>query len=347
MPTSSFDTFFACTIIVAVALIGMAFLGSTMQTRIASTQEINKDAYLKAIADHIITNPGSPVDWGTNSSLPVDFGLASSLSNSAYELDMDKICRLNKLNNCSISYPDLSNASKLNNIALGIKVSQLMTLNVQQLSNSTVGSNTSFSFIVSSSIDSKPNSAKLHFYVASGTYLAEINSTIPESGTGQVTVQMPTAEIDSALLVAFARASIDDRITSYAIYNFAQSAQESIPTSTDLALSPLDYTLNLNNGSPGITIQNGCVFSYSYQQSLASIKGSQISIPKLIDPSPSVLVVVGLNGTDHFQEWTAYPQIPLKIGANFDGSEQNVFSYIVTANGVLYRLDLSLGDLPN
>ena len=65
MPTSSFDTFFACTIIVAAALIGTAFLGSTMQTRIASTQDINKDSYLKAIADHIVTNPGSPVDWGT------------------------------------------------------------------------------------------------------------------------------------------------------------------------------------------------------------------------------------------------------------------------------------------
>ncbi len=59
-----------------------------------------------------------------------------------------------------------------------------------------------------------------------------------------------------------------------------------------------------------------------------------------------VLIVEGINGTNHFQEWTAYPQIPLKIGANFEGSEQNIFSYIVTINGVLYRLDLSLGDLP-
>ena len=59
-----------------------------------------------------------------------------------------------------------------------------------------------------------------------------------------------------------------------------------------------------------------------------------------------VLVVCGFNGADFFQEWTAYPQVPLKAGANFAGSEQNVFSYIVTVNGVLYRLDLSLGDLP-
>ena len=78
---------------------------------------------------------------------------------------------------------------------------------------------------------------------------------------------------DNALLIVFARASIDDRITSYAIYNFANSTQESTPSSTKLGLSPLDYTLNLNDNSPGLTIQNGYVFSYSYQQTLPSTDG--------------------------------------------------------------------------
>ncbi len=345
MPTSSFDTFFACTIIVAVALISMAFLGSTMQTRIASTQDINKDSYLKAIADHILTNPGSPADWGTNYALSFDFGLAKSNSNTAYELDIDKISRLNSLNNFSLSYPELSNAAKLN-IALGIKVSQLMKINVAQSSNSTSGSDTSFTFQVSANIDSKPTSANLHCYVAANTYLTAVNASIPDTGTCQVTLQIPTAETDNALLITFARASIDDRITSYAIYNFANSAEESIPHSTELALSPLDYTLSLNDSVPGLSVQNGYAFSYSYQQHLPSTGASEISIPILLDKSPIVLVVGGLNGTNNFQEWTAYPQVPLKAGANFGGSEQNVFSYIVTVNSVLYRLDLSLGDLP-
>ncbi len=343
MPASSFDTFFACTIIVAAALIGMAFLGSTMQTRIDSTQDINKDSYLKAIADRIVTNTGSPIDWGTSSALPVDFGLASSFSHSTYELDMDKICRLNSLNKYSISYHDLSNAAKLD-MALGIKISQLMTINIIQSSNSTVGSDTSFTFQISTNIDSKPTSASLHCYFAADTHLTEINASIPDVGIGQVTVQIPTSETENTLLIAFARASIDDRITSYAIYNFAHSTQESILSSTNLALSPLDYTLNLND--TGLVVLNSYVFSYSYQQQLPSIEGSQVAIPKLLDKSPLVLVVEGLNGTSHFKEWTAYPQIPLKIGANFDDSEQNIFSYLVTIKEVLYRLDLSLGDLP-
>jgi hypothetical protein len=318
-----------------------------MQNRIAGTQDINKDSYLKAIADRIVTNPGSPTDWGTKSSLPIDFGLASNLSYSPYELDMDKICRLNNLNNYSLSYPELSNASKLTNMALGIRISQLVTINIQQSSNFTEGGVTSFSFTVSTSIDSKPTSANLHSYVVADTYLTEINSTIPDMGVGNVTIQIPTAKTYSALLIIFARSFIDDRLTSYAIYNFAHSIQESTPSSTDLALSPLDYTLNLNDSSTGLTVQDKYIFSYSNKQTISSNTSSQTPFPKLIDKSPIVLVVCGLNGTDQFQEWTAYPQVPLRIGTNFESPEQNIFSYIVSVNGILFRLDLSLGDLPN
>ncbi len=318
-----------------------------MQARIDSTQDINKNSYLKAIADHIITNPGTPTDWGTSSTVPADFGLATSDSTNSYEVDIDKISRLSSLSNSSLSYADMANAAKLNNIALGITVSQIMSLNIEPSSNFTAGSETSFSFTVSTSIDSKPTSASLHCYLVADNYLNNITSNIADAGVGNLTVQIPSAATDNALLIVFARASIDDRITSYAIYNFANSNQESTPSSTNLALSPLDYTLNFNCSSPDLTLQNGYVFSYSYQQTIPSIEGSQCQIPKLVDTSPLVLVIGGFNGTDFFQEWTAYPQVPLKAGSNFDNSAQNIFSYIVTVNGVLYRLDLSLGDLPH
>lgn len=346
MPTSSLDTFFACSILVAAALIGTAFLGSTMQTRIASTQDINKDSYLKAIADHIVTNTGSPVDWGTSSALPDDFGLSIASSTGPYELDIDKISRLNALNNYSLSYADMEKSAKLSNIALGISVSQLMTLNVLQTSNSTVGGDISFNFTVSASIDSKPTSANLRGYVMAENYLTDVNGTISETGIGQVTIRIPAADTSNALLILFARASINDRMISYAIYNFADSTQESTPSGTNLDLTPLNYTLRFYQSSSEITVQNGYVFSYSYQQTLASFEGGQTSIPKLIDQSPLVLSVFGLNGDNYFQEWTAYPQVPMKAGANFTSSEQNLFSYVVTLNGVLCRLDVSIGDRP-
>ena len=346
MPSTSIDTFFACTIIVAVALIATAFLTSTMQTSIDSTQDINKDSYLQAIADHIVTNPGRPVNWGSSSSVPADFGLAVGYSTVPYELDTDKITRLNSLNNYSLSYFDLENAAKLNNTALGITVSQVMSINIEQSSNRTIGNAESFTFAVLTSINSEPTNASLNCYVVADNYLSNVTENTSRIGVCYVTVQVPSATSSNAMLIVFARASFDDRITSYAIYNFFSSTQQSTPSTDILTLIPLNYTLSFNTNSTDLTIQNGYLFSYSYHQNLASIQGTtQYLIPKIIDTSPFVIVICGHNDGAYFQEWTSYPQVPLKAGSSFENSEQNVFSYVVTINGVLYKLDLSFGDV--
>ncbi len=346
MPSTSIDTFFACTIIVAVALIATAFLCSTMQTSINSTQDINKESYLQAIADHIITNPGAPINWGTSSSVPADFGLAAGSSTIPFELDIDKITRLNNLNNYSLSYVDMENAAKLNNIALGITVSQVMSINIEQTSNSTIDNNVSFTFAILTSIDSEPTSASLNCYVVANNYLSNVTDSTSGIGVGYVTVQIPSAETGDAMLIVFARASFDDRITSYAIYNFLNSTQESAPSNDILTLTPLNYTLSFTTNSTDLTIQNGYIFSYTYQQNLTPVQGTtQYLIPTIIDKSPFVMVLCGFSNGAYFQEWTSYPQVPLKAGSSFEDSEQNVFSYIVTINGALYKVDVSFGDV--
>ena len=347
MPSTSIDTFFACTIIVTVALIATAFLCSTMQTSINSTQNINKDSYLQAIADDIITTPGTPVNWGTSSSVPADFGLAASSSTTPYELDMDKITRLNSLNSYSLSYFDMENAAKLNNIALGITVSQVMSINIEQTSNSTIGNELiSFTFAILTSIDSEPTSASLNCYVVANNYLSNVTESTSDIGVGYVTVQIPSASTDGAMLIMFARASFDDRITSYAIYNFQNSTQESAPSNDILTLTPLNYMLSYTTNSTDLTIQNSYIFSYTYQQNLTPVQdATQYPIPRIIDKSPFVMVLCGFNNGTYFQEWTSYPQVPLKAGSSFEDSEQNVFSYIVTINGVLYKVDVSFGDV--
>ncbi len=346
MPSTSIDTFFACTIIVAVALIATAFLCSTMQTSINSTQDINKESYLQAIADHIITNPGAPINWGTSSSVPADFGLAAGSSTIPFELDIDKITRLNNLNNYSLSYVDMENAAKLNNIALGITVSQVMSINIEQTSNSTIDNNVSFTFAILTSIDSEPTSASLNCYVVANNYLSNVTDSTSGIGVGYVTVQIPSAETGDAMLIVFARESFDDRITSYAIYNFLNSTQESAPSNDILTLTPLNYTLSFTTNSTDLTIQNGYIFSYTYQQNLTPVQGTtQYLIPTIIDKSPFVMVLCGVSNGAYFQEWTSYPQVPLQAGSSFEDSEQNVFSYMVTINGVLYKVDVSFGDV--
>jgi len=48
-----------------------------------------------------------------------------------------------------------------------------------------------------------------------------------------------------------------------------------------------------------------------------------------------------------FEEWSAYPQVPLQTGADFAGSPtlSNVFSftYLVTINSALYECTVWLG----
>ena len=119
MPATSIDTFFACTIILAAALISTAYLTSTMQTSIDSTQNINKEPYLKAIADRIIKVLESLLTGEATTLFLSDFGLSTSGSIIPYYLDANKITRLNQLNINSLSYFDMEVSSKLNNIAWG------------------------------------------------------------------------------------------------------------------------------------------------------------------------------------------------------------------------------------
>ena len=348
MPSTSIDTFFACTIIVAVALIATAFLTSTMQTSINSTQDINKESYLESIADRIITSPGAPVNWGSSSIVPADFGLAASSSTTPYELDMDKTTRLNNLNNYSLSYADMENAAKLNNIALGITISQVMSIDIEQTSNSTVnnGNDVSFNFAILTSINSEPTSASLKCYVVANSFLSNLTDSTSGIGVGAVTVQIPSSETGNAMLIVFAQASFDNRITSYAIYNFLNSQLESAPSNTILTLTPHNYNLSFSTNSTNIAILNGYTFTYLHQENLIPVQGAtQYSIPTLIDKSPFVIVICGFDNGTYFQEWVSYPQVPFKAGSSFEGSEQNVFTYIVTINGVLYNLDISFGDV--
>lgn len=298
------------------------------------------------MADRIITNPGTPINWGISSGVPVDFGLATGYSTIPYELDIDKITRLNNLNNYSLSYFDMENSAKLRNIAFGITVSQVMSINIEQLSNRTIGNDVSFTFAILTSVNSEPTAANLDCYVVSNNYQNNIVNSTSGIGVGCLNVQVPSSSASQALLIVFARASMDDRITSYAIYNFQNSTQESASSNNILSLTPLNYTLRLMTNSNDIAIQNGYVFSYSYQQNLTPAQGtSQFLVPRLIDKSPYILLICGYNNGVYFQEWTSYPQVPLKSGSNFENSERNVFSYMVTINNVLYKIDASFGDV--
>lgn len=245
---------------------------------------------------------------GKHQDVPQDFGLAASTSNGANELDIDKISRLSSQNRKALSYVELVNAAQLNDMALGITVSQVMTLTIEQSSSHTVGSETYSTVHVWSSINSKPTSANLHCYLVADNYAANLTAVIPDSGTYTLSVHLPSAIVDDALLVVFARAPFDDRITSHATYNLSSGTQQTTPNSTTLSLSPQDYTLSFNQSSANVG--NIYVLTYSYIQNVTSIQNSTCAIPRLIDNSPYVLVACAGSGDNYLEEWKAYPRYP-------------------------------------
>jgi hypothetical protein len=347
LPTSSIDTFFACTIILAAALIATASLTSTLQTGVLGTADTNENSYLQAIADRIVTSAGAPVNWGSTNSTPTDFGLAASASSIPYQLDIDKISRLNSQNNCFLPYDSMVQAANLNGIAFGISISQIMGVIMQPLNSSTVGNQTSITFNVMTSVELQPVSASLKCYTLANGYFGSAAGNTSSVGVGTITVQVPSAQQNNASIFMFAKASFDDRVTSYAVYSLATQTQQSIPTNDILTLTPLNNCITFQTNSSDLTIQNAYVLSYNYAQNNPSINStSPFQFPSLIDKSPLVIVVCGVNQGVSFQQWVSYPQVPLVAGSTFVGTEQNVFTYTVTIGGVLYNLQVSLGSVP-
>jgi hypothetical protein len=345
MPAISIDTFFACSLIVSVALLATASLAGTMQGRIDSMQDLNKDAYLRNIAEHLVTGCGTPVDWGAAGAVPNSLGLADSEASYEYAIDVDKISRLNSQNSYSLSYGQASIAARLNKIALGISVSQMLSITATLSDTSSIGDETAYTFKISVSQASGPTSAALRCYAVAEDFVSKVSNTTSSAGVGYVTVQIPNASNGPALLVVFARATFDDRITAYEAYSFAHLAQEPSPNHTFLGLSPLNYTLNVETSFPSLTIEHGYAFSFTYESNLTATSATAYAIPEFVDRSPTVLVISGINGTTPFVEWVAYPDIPLDFGADFENSEQNVFVYTVLIQGAFYKLTLSFGDV--
>jgi hypothetical protein len=345
MPTVSIDTFFACALLVSVALLATASLAGTMQTRIDSMQDVNKQDYLRNVADQILFSTGTPADWGADATVPSSFGLHASGASGVYELDIDKVTRLNSQNSYALSYPQVSTAAQLNNLALGIKLSQMLSIAVALSANTTAGDETAYTFKIQVSQAQGPISAGLHCYVVADGFLSDVYNSTSSSGVGYTSFQVPNSADGPALLIVFARATFDDRVTAYEAYSFAHLSEAPEPNHTFLGLSPLNGTLGVDANDPDAAVDEAYAFSFGYQANLAATSGSTYAIPAFLDKSPTVLVVLGQTSGAVFVEWIAYPDVPLQFGANFENSEENVFVYTVTIKDVFYKLTLTFGDV--
>jgi len=342
MPTTSIDTFFACSLIVSVAIATTVFAAENLQAQIDTTRDVNDQDYLKNIADMIVFSSGNPPDWGSRGIGPLSFGLSDPYVQRFLELDIDKITLLNDENVYALSYPEIMKASRIG-CSFGISVFQILSIIIEPVGNETLGDFILYSFVVRTDKDTAPAALYLRYYVIAPGYLENNSLTTSNQGIANISCQIPISSRGSALLIVFARAVIDSRMTAVQVYSFGiQEAKQ--PNHMFLKLSPLNHSLTVASDFQRINVSNALAFTFSYVSNLTATSSSTFSLPNSIETSPILVVVQGLNHTSSFAEWVVYPQLPSECGADFSNSEANVFDYIVTIKGTFYKLRLSFGD---
>jgi hypothetical protein len=159
----------------------------------------------------------------------------------------------------------------------------------------------------------------------------------------------------TALLVVFAKLQAHPQIMSFNAYSFGHNSEASESDQTFLNLSPLNYVLNASFRTSTVEVSNAYVFTYSYNFSLSQTTVGNHSvgygIHRLLEASPMLLVLNGNNASASFAEWTAYPQLPLEIGADFSDltstSKAVAVAYVVSVNSVLYEAVITSRSVQN
>jgi hypothetical protein len=300
------------------------------------------------LAKYILLNPGTPANWGSMPEVvPSSFGLASANSLQPYQLDIDKVSRLNGENAYSITYLQLFEAFGVRDVALRIEVEPLFQVNSSLISTSKEENNRTYNFEILTTKSELPVSAKLSCYVISKNYVERRFSSTSSNGTGSVSFTIPNSANGTALLVSFAK--IETQIVAFNVYSFSHNSSSTPkPNRTFMNLNPLNYTLNASFLYPNEQVLRAQAFSYNYTFQLTNTSSgnqtAEYGLPHLLDSSPMIIVITGSNGSSSFAEWTSYPQLPLEMGANLSGldaaSKIVSLTYTVTINFALYAFTI-------
>lgn len=349
MPTTSIDTFFACSLLVILVVSAMAAMPKIMNPFLDGLAHRNDTERLQQLAQYILLSTGAPSNWGHIGDLSLEnFGLASDGVSPPYTLDADKITRLNSENAHAITYVQLLDALKVSNIALKIHVQPLFNTSVDLISSVINGNETSFTFEITTQNSGFAVVSDLSCYLIVKDFVGSLGSFTNSSGKGVASLTVPNSINGSALLIVFAKAQANPSMVSFGTYSFGHNASVPEPKGTFAGLDPLNNRLNASFNYPAEQVLGAYAFSFSYWANLTMLsnttQAAEYSFPRFLDRSIGVLGITGLNGTESFAEWITYPQIPLDIGVNFDSSYSKgsvaSFTYIVTINSALYELQL-------
>jgi hypothetical protein len=337
-------------LLVLSAMVGTSKLMAPYLDDLADRDSTDRFQHL---ASNLLLTAGSPSNWGqVKNSVPSAFGLARADAVIPYELDPDKVTRLNGQNVYALAYSDLWQAYGVNDASFQIEIKMLFDLSVKLISSSTQGSQTIYEFEIRAEKSGMPVSANLKSYVVLRDFVNG-TGTSSSDGVSTVTIGIPNSVNGTALLLTFAKSTVNPQVVSFSAFAFSHSSPNPQPNGTFISLSPLDCILNASFAYPTTEVIKAQVLSFSYNFSLTELaqraQTIEYAVPRIVDPSVSVLVVTGSDGSASFAEWVAYPQVPLQVGADFSesntGSRVAVYSQIVTIGSALYEVVTKWGGL--
>jgi len=355
MPASSIDTFLACSIMIVLVLSAIVSTSNTLQPSMNELLHRNDAERFQQLAQHLLLNKGAPANWGCfQDVVPESLGLADSASSMPYQLDIDKVSRLNSHNIYHLSYSQLWQTFSVSDISFSIEVKTLFNLSTTLISKTSGVNGTTYQFDVYAEKSGVPVLARLHSYVVVRDYVNSFASSTSSNGRSSILVTIPNSVNGTAIILTFAKAESNPQIVAFNVYAFSHNSSAPLSNRTFKRLSPLSYVLNVTFMYPSEEVLKTMVLTYNYNFSLIeksrNAQTAEYDIPRLLDSSPMLLVITGLNESSSFAEWSSYPQVPLEIGADFDksdtGAKTVAFSYIVTINSALYEIVTKWGGPP-
>jgi len=351
MPAISVDTFFACSLMVLLVLSAMAGASKLLYPHISNAVDANISERYGSVSKYLLLNDGKPSNWGQDYEATLqNFGLAKANSDNPYELDIDKVSRLNNENLYAVSYAQMFTAFQMSDVSFRMELEPIFEV-VLNLTAAFEGANeTSYEFEILTEKQGIPVQVELKCYVIAENYL-EISHAGVSNGRTYANKTISNDVSGPALLIVLAKSVSNPKIVSFSAYPFAHNSAEPKPRGTFLRLSPLNYTLNVSLVSLETTLSDAYALSFNGSSTLTQTANSNQSatydIPHFRDPSSTLIVVAGWNSTSFFTEWTAYPQIPLQTGMNFESTAalSNVFAwtYLVSIELALYKCTVWLG----
>lgn len=353
MPAISIDTFFACSLMVLLVLSAMTATAKLLQPLINNSVEVEAAERLGEIAKCMLLNAGKPLNWGRDSqTVPEEFGLAEADAENPYALDIDKVSRLNGENLYALSYAQIFTSLKVSDVSFRLEIKPVFDTNVNLTAMFEDVDETIYEFEVVTWKSGADVPVYIKAYTIAENFL-QVSNIYNSYGKIRFNVTVPNSVNGPALLVLFAKSTSASNVASFAVYAFTHNSGEPKPRGTFLRLSPLNYTLTAFSTSTPLASLTVYALNFNYTSKLAQVTSENQTatfiIPKFVDASPTVLVATGWNSTQFFVEWTAYPQIPLQTGVNFEEasslSDVYAYSYLVTVGFTVYKCTVWLGGL--